>query len=208
MTGGGASPNLIARLRARYRTLRHFHEISEVGEITRRYFAMNGFDGVLTTLGVLAGAYLGGVDEARAVVVLIVTTAVAMGVSGAYGSYMVESAERGRALRELEESTLSSLADTTIGAASRYASVVVSAVTGGAPFVAGSVAAAPFLLTAFWSVDTAYYLAVAVAFAELSLLGAFLGRVSKDRVLGYALRLVAGGILALGLSLALGAGVG
>ncbi len=205
---GGARPSLTARLRARYRTLRQYHEISEVGEITRRYFAMNGFDGVLTTLGVLAGAYLGGVDEARAVVVLVVTTAVAMGVSGAYGSYMVESAERGRALRELEESTLTSLADTTIGEASRYASVVVSAVTGGAPFVAGIVAVTPFLLTAFWSVETAYYLAAAVAFAELFLLGAFLGRVSKERVWGYALRLVAGGILALGLSLALGEGVG
>ena len=205
---GGASRSLTARLRARYRTLRQYHEISGAGEITRRYFAMNGFDGVLTTLGVLAGAYLGGVDQARAVVVLVVTTAVAMGVSGAYGSYMVESAERGRALRELEESTLTSLTDTTIGEASRYASVVVSAVTGGAPFLAGIVAVTPFLLTAVWPVDTAYYLAVALAFAELFLLGAFLGRVSKERIWGYALRLVAGGVLALALSLALGKGVG
>ncbi len=141
---GRARPSLTTRLRAWHRTLRQYHEISGVGEITRRYFAMNGFDGVLTTLGVLVGAYLGGVDEARAVVVLVVTTAVAMGVSGAYGSYMVESAERGRALRELEESTLTSLTDTTIGEASRYASVVVSAVTGGAPFLAGIVAVIPF----------------------------------------------------------------
>lgn len=205
---GRATPTLTARLQGWSRTLRQYHEISGVGEITRRYFAMNGFDGVLTTLGVLAGAYLGGVDQASAVVVLVVTTAVAMGVSGAYGSYMVESAERGRALRELEESTLTSLSDTTIGEASRYASVVVSAVTGGAPFLAGMVAVTPFLFVALWSVDTAYYLAVAVAFAELFLLGAFLGRVSKERIWGYALRLVAGGILALGLSLALGMGVG
>lgn len=205
---GRATPSLTARLRARYRTLRQYHEISEVGEITRRYFSMNGFDGVLTTLGVLAGAYLGGVDDARAVVVLILTTAVAMGVSGAYGSYMVERAERGRALRELEESTLTSLADTTIGEASRYASVVVSAVTGGAPFLAGIVVVVPFLLTSSWSVGTAYYVAFGVAFAELVLLGAYLGHVSKESLWRYALRLVLGGALALALSFALGEGVG
>lgn len=205
---GRARPSLSVRVRARYRTLRQYHEISEVGEITRRYFSMNGFDGVLTTLGVLAGAYLGGVRDARAAVVLILTTAVAMGVSGAYGSYMVERAERGRALRELEESTLTSLADTTIAEASRYASVVVSAVTGGAPFVAALICVAPFLLTALWSVETAYYVALVVAFAELLLLGAYLGHVSRESLWRYALRLVVGGAIALALSLALGQGVG
>ena len=49
-----------------------------------------------------------------------------MSVSGFYGSYLVEKAERGRALRELEESTLSSLEDTDISAASRYATVAVA----------------------------------------------------------------------------------
>ena len=92
-------------------TLRHYHEIAEVGEIARRYFAMNAFDGVLTAIGVLVGGYLGGVDSPRAIFTVVLTTAVGMGVSGFYGSYLVERAERGRAMRELEESTLSSLQD-------------------------------------------------------------------------------------------------
>ena len=80
-----------------------------MGEIARRYFAMNAFDGVLTAIGVLVGGYLGGVDSPRAIFTVVLTTAVGMGVSGFYGSYLVERAERGRAMRELEESTLSSL---------------------------------------------------------------------------------------------------
>jgi len=35
-----------------------YNQIADIGEIARRYFAMNAFDGVLTTIGVLAGNYL------------------------------------------------------------------------------------------------------------------------------------------------------
>jgi hypothetical protein len=39
------------RARGWYATLRHYHQIAEVGQIARRYFAMNAFDGVLTAVG-------------------------------------------------------------------------------------------------------------------------------------------------------------
>src|SRR5664280_3756993 len=96
------TPGAAGWLRGKLATLRHYHEIAEVGEIARRYFAMNAFDGVLTALGVLVGGYLGGVDSPRAIFIVVLTTAVGMGVSGFYGSYLVERAERGRAMRELE----------------------------------------------------------------------------------------------------------
>jgi predicted membrane protein (TIGR00267 family) len=207
MTDGGTRPSLAARLRARYRLLRQYHQIAEVGDIARRYFSMNGFDGVLTTFGVLVGAFLGGVDDARAIILLVTTTAVSMGVSGSYGSYMVERAERGRELRELEESTLSDLRGTTIGQASRYASGAIAAVNGGTPFLSSLVVVTPFFFTAFWSVETAYYLAGAVAFVELFFFGVYLGHVSRENVWRWGIRLVAGGAIALALSLALGGGI-
>ena len=83
------------RVRRQLATLRHYHEIAEVGEIARRYFAMNAFDGVLTTIGVLVGGYFGNIDTARAIFVVVLTTAVGMGVSGFYGSYLVERADQG-----------------------------------------------------------------------------------------------------------------
>jgi predicted membrane protein (TIGR00267 family) len=200
-------PGLGARLRERLATLRHYHQVAEVGEIARRYFAMNAFDGVLTTVGVLAGAYVGGVDSARAVITVVVTTAVGMGVSGFYGSYLVERAERDRDLRELEESTLTSLQDTTIASASRYASVVIALVDGASPFAAALIAVVPFLFVDALGMDGAFYAAMSVALVELFGLGAFLGRVSRDRLWLSGLKLMIAGLVALVLGLLLGGGL-
>ena len=40
---------------------KNYSKISGVGAITRRYFVMNAFDGALTMLGVVIGAYISGV---------------------------------------------------------------------------------------------------------------------------------------------------
>jgi predicted membrane protein (TIGR00267 family) len=203
-----AKPSIGARLRAQAATLRHYHEIAEVGEIARRYFAMNAFDGVLTAIGVLVGGYLGGVDSPRSIFVVVLSTAVGMGVSGFYGSYLVERAERGRAMRELEESTLSSLEDTTIAAASRYATIVIALVDGASPFVAAMIVMIPFLFTGVISMHTAYFAAVGVGLVELFLLGVFLGAISRERLWLSGLRLAAAGLIALVISLLLGGGIG
>jgi len=201
-------PSLSARLRESAATLRHYHEVAEVGEIARRYFAMNAFDGVLTALGVLVGGYLGGVDSPRAIFTVVLTTAVGMGVSGFYGSYLVERAERGRAMRELEESTLSSLQDTTIASASRYATIVIAVVDGASPFLAALIVMIPFLFTGVLTMHTAYFAAVGVGLVELFFLGMFLGAISRDRLWLSGLRLALAGVIALVISLLLGGGVG
>lgn len=202
------SLTLGARVRRRVATLRHYHEIAKVGEIARRYFAMNAFDGVLTTIGVLVGGYFGGVDSARAIFVVVLTTAVGMGVSGFYGSYLVERAERDRAMRELEESTLSSLQNTEIAAASRYATVVIAVIDGASPFGAALIAMIPFAFAGMLGIHTAYYLAVIVGLVELFCLGLFLGAISRERLWYSGLKLVVAGLIALGISLLLGGGVG
>jgi predicted membrane protein (TIGR00267 family) len=200
------SPTIGMRVRRQLATLRHYHEIAEVGEIARRYFAMNAFDGVLTTIGVLVGGYFGHIDQARAIFVVVLTTAVGMGVSGFYGSYLVERAERDRAMRELEESTLSSLQGTEIASASRYATIVIAVIDGASPFAAALIAMIPFAFAGMIGVHTAYYLAVVVGLVELFFLGVFLGAISRDRLWYSGLKLVFAGVIALGISLLLGGG--
>src|SRR5450756_291109 len=102
-----------------------------------------------------------------------------MSVSGFYGSYLVERAERGRAMRELEESTLSSLEDTTIASASRYATIVIAVVDGASPFLAALIVMIPFLFTGVISMHAAYFAAVGVGLVELFFLGVFLGAISR-----------------------------
>jgi predicted membrane protein (TIGR00267 family) len=192
-----------ARAGALIRRLRQYHEIAEVGEIARRYFAMNAFDGVLTAVGVLTGSFIGGVTDPRAVVSVVAATAVSIGVSGFYGSYLVERAERGRALKDLEESTLCSLQDTDISAAARYATVVIALVDGASPALAAVIIMLPFFFAGLIGVDTAYYIGWAIAFVELFLLGMFLGHVSRTRLVVSGIKLTLAGGVAFGLSLLL-----
>lgn len=187
------------------RTLRKYHRIARVGEIARRYFAMNAFDGVLTILGVLVGGFFGHVREAGAVLTLGLAASFAMGVSGFYGAYMTEKAERNRALAELEESTLSSLRDTDIGHASTYATIVVSLVDGLSPFAAAAIAVSPFFLGGVIAIETAFYAAFTLAFIELFALGVYLGSISRDRMILSGLKMVTAGLLCVAVGYALGA---
>ena len=188
-----------AWLGSRIETLRHYHRVAEVGKIARRYFAMNAFDGVLTTLGVLVGSYLGHAHSAHQVVAVGLGAAVAMGVSGFYGSYLIERAERDRSLRELEDVTLSSLEDSDIAAASTYATIVIACVDGVSPFIAAGLVLAPFLV-GFSNLHSAYLAGVVIAFVELFALGVFLGRVSRQRLVWSGMKLAVAGVLCLVLS--------
>ena len=69
-------------LRTKLRELKEYNEVAEIGEIARRYFAMNAFDGVLTIIGVLMGNLSARVTDASVVVTTGLSTSVAMGISG------------------------------------------------------------------------------------------------------------------------------
>jgi hypothetical protein len=70
-----------------WQRIREYDALANIGEIGRRYFAMNAFDGVLTIIGVLMGNLMAGVDQPRIVVSTGMATCVAMGVSGLWGAY-------------------------------------------------------------------------------------------------------------------------
>lgn len=198
-----AKPGIRASLRRRISTLRRYHDIADVGEIARRYFPMNAFDGVLTALGIVTGAYFGGVTDPSSLVVVIASASLSLGVSGFYGSYLSEQAERTRALRELEETMLSRLDSTDVGAAARYAAVAIAAVAGLASAIGGLIMCIPFLLQPLLGVDGSFYAAWGIATLELILLGVFLGHVSRGRLVVSSVKMVLAGGVAFGLSLLL-----
>lgn len=183
-----------------------YSQFVNIGEIARRYFAMNAFDGVLTIIGVLMGNFAAGVEEARIVVTTGLATCVAMGISGLWGAYLTEAAERRRELLELEEYTLSDLEDTQVGEASRAAVLIVAIVDGISPFLAALIVLVPFFIPqVFPSMNLIYYTAIGLALVVLFGLGAFLGRISRRNILVYGLRTVVAGIISIGISLLLGA---
>lgn len=181
--------------------LREYERISGFLKIARRALANNAFDGVLTMIGIVMGSYMGGVRNAGTVIRIGIATSVSIGVSGLWGAYLAESAERGRDLAELERISLTDLGDTKIGRASRVAVVVVSLVDGMSPLVSSLIVLAPFFLTPLiGDILISYALSTLLALTSLFGLGMFLGRISGRSLVGYGLRTVVAGIVAIAIN--------
>lgn len=185
----------------RMQQLREYGELSEATRIARRAFANNSFDGILTMVGVVMGNFFVGVQDATVVLVTGLSTALAIGISGGWGAYLTESAERKHEMSELEKLTLTNLHDTKIGKASRMAVIMVAAVDGLSPFLAALLVVAPFFFASLLpSVSYAYYASITMALIALFALGNFLGSISKANVFIYGLKTAFAGVICIVLS--------
>src|SRR3989304_4815879 len=81
-------------LRAWQKGSRDSNETTNVGPIGRRYFVIGAFDGALTILGIVVGAFAVGAGEETRHLVIIASISAAIGLAagGAVGAY---EAERG-----------------------------------------------------------------------------------------------------------------
>jgi predicted membrane protein (TIGR00267 family) len=178
--------------------VREYERISGFSKIARRALANNAFDGVLTMIGVLMGNYLGGVRSAGTVIRIGIATSISIGISGLWGAYLAESAERGRELAELERMSLTDLGETKIGRASRVAVIVVSLVDGLSPFVSSMIVLIPlFIAPLIGNILLSYALSLMVGLISLFGLGMFLGHISGRNLVGYGLRTVIAGVVAI-----------
>jgi predicted membrane protein (TIGR00267 family) len=185
--------------------IREYDNLAHISEIARRYFAMNAFDGVLTIIGVLMGNLTAGVEEPQIVVSTGLSTCVAMGVSGLWGAYLTEAAERKRDLIELSRYTLTDLNDTRIGRASRAAVVMVALIDGFSPFLAAMVVLIPFFTVGlFPAITWAYYVSLGMALATLFGLGLFLGHICRGNLILYGAKTVVAGVASILISFLLG----
>jgi predicted membrane protein (TIGR00267 family) len=177
-------------------TFREYNEISEAGLIARRAFVNNSFDGVLTMTGVIMGSLVVGVEDPRVVIVTGVSTATAIGISGMWGAYLAESAEREHAIEELQAVTLTDLRNSKMGKASRQAVKIVAAVDGLSPFAAAMLVVIPFFLAPLLpEIAYAYYSSIALALLALFGLGIFLGKLSQRNIILSGLKTVVAGII-------------
>ncbi|RLC81629.1 MAG: hypothetical protein DRJ03_09055 [Chloroflexi bacterium] len=181
--------------------IREYERIAGFSKIARRALANNSFDGVLTMIGVLMGNYLGDVDSANTVIRIGIATSVSIGVSGLWGAYLAESAERGRELAELERISLTNLSKTKIGRASRVAVIVVSLVDGISPLVSSLIVLIPFFFAPLiGNIMVSYALSIIVGLLGLFGLGMFLGHISERSLIGYGLRTIVAGIAAIAIN--------
>jgi predicted membrane protein (TIGR00267 family) len=191
-------------LQVRLDRWREYSKISQAGQIARRAFANNSFDGVLTMVGVVMGSFVAGVQETSVVLVTGLSTALAIGISGGWGAYLTESAERSHAMDELEEVTLTDLHESKIGKASRMAVVMVAAVDGLSPFLAALLVLIPFFLASLApTIDYVYYASLGMSLVALFGLGLYLGRISRRNLILSGVKTAIAGLVCIALSYAL-----
>jgi len=182
-------------------TFREYNEISKAGLIARRAFVNNSFDGVLTMTGVIMGSLVVGVEDPKVVIVTGVSTATAIGISGGWGAYLAESAEREHAIEELQGVTLTDLRNSKIGKASRLGVKIVAAVDGLAPFASAMLVVIPFFLVPLLpEIAYAYYSSIALALLALFGLGIFLGKLSQRNMFLSGMKTVVAGIICIGIT--------
>ncbi len=179
-----------------------YSEISGVGAITRRYFVMNAFDGALTMLGVVIGAYIAGViNESTIIISAGIAGSIAMGASGMSGAYMTEKAERSKKLKELEKAMLTDLKDGIHGKSQRFATFFAAIVDGVSPALAAMAVISPFFLANLGMIDPeiAFYACIGLTLLVLVSLGTYLAKISDESMIRYGLQMLIVGIITAGL---------
>ena len=180
---------------------KRYHRISDVGKITRRYFVMNAFDGALTMLGVVIGAYISGmIDQPALIISAGIGGSIAMGASGMSGAYMTERAERTKKLKKLEKAMLTDLKDGVHGKSHRFASFFAALVDGVSPAIAAMIVISPFFLANLTviSYQVAFYASIVITLLILSLLGVYLARISDESLIKYGVLMLFVGLITAG----------
>jgi predicted membrane protein (TIGR00267 family) len=215
----------MGKLHKKLRDWKQYSKMADLGIIARRKFFNNCFDGALTCAGIVSGIFiifLNAPDQftPQNVIVTGFATALAIGISGLWGAFLSEEAERKKkvidmnkdmAIIEKEEDlekdeeidTENDEDITIIQKAEDFATIVASLVDGGAPVLGSSLPLIPF----FFGVElniTHFIFSYLILIGLLVYLGNYLGKISGGGRIRYAIHLVTAGVVTLLVSILLG----
>ena len=198
---------MINRLKALIKRIQLYIQITEMGPIARRYFVKNGFDGSMTMLGIIVGAWVVNVRQPEILVTAGLGACLAMGISGLSGAYLTEKAERKRDLNNLENAMMTKLNDSVITDATTFVSFYAAIVDGGSPILTALVSLSPFFLAlhGLLAVENAYISSLIVTLVTLFMLGIYLGKIAKENALLYGIQTLVAGVATITIALLLGA---
>lgn len=190
--------SLISKFKNLKAKWKSYARLSEVGVISRRYFVMNAFDGILTMFGVIIGAHFSKDLDPAIIITAGIAGCVAMGVSGSSGAYMTEKAERARELKKLEKAMLKSLEGSVHKEAGKFASIFVAIIDGLSPAIFGIMVILPFFF-ANWEIieeGHAFLSSIIMTLSLLFILGMYLAKISDENVIWYGIKMLVIGCIA------------
>jgi len=149
----------------------------------------------MTMFGIVIGSWVARITEAGVIVAAGLGACLAMGVSGFFGAFMAERAERRGYLRTLEAAPTQP--DPIHYDASRFVSIYVALIDGISPTLTAIVSLAPFILAriGMLPIENAYIISLILTLGTLFSLGFYLGRIAKEKVWLYGAQMLAVGII-------------
>ena len=154
----------------------------DVLAISRRYFISNGFDGTLTSIGIIVGAVLSGVPDGLTVVKIGAGAAVGLGTSAVWSVWEIERAETRAEITRIERAMLTDLDDTRIQREQSGARLVHATMSGLGPLIGTFMPLSPFVVEGtVFTMQEAALAGVCLGVGVLGVFGAYMGSISGQR---------------------------
>ena len=183
--------SLQRRINGFRKLVRQAAEMHDMMPILRRYFVIGTFDGALTILGIILGAYAVGELSTHLILVAGMAAGLGLAISSGVGAFEAERIEIAIRHREIERAMLTEVKGDRKD--TQFISNLASALMHGvSPLVGIFIPILPFL---FMPPLDAMYLAIILAHAFLFVIGAYLGGILKEMILYTGLRFVVAGLV-------------
>ncbi len=164
-------------------------------EIAKRLFITNGVDSLLSTIGVVTGTFVAShAQDPRTYLGASLGGALSLGLlSGFLGVYLTERSERKEELEEMEKEIMGDLSHSLYAKATNYLAFYVALWSALGSLGLPLIALTPFMVATLvqMNINDVVFATIAIAYAELLLLGAYSGRSLKSALSYLALGLAA-----------------
>ena len=182
----------------RLKTLRETLNQESVGPIIRRFFINTLFDSTFMLLGIIVGSAFVGDAGLNVIIVTMLTTSLALGISTGVSVYEAESLEQERKIADLEKALFTNLKETSIQKNAKYTVLLATLINFATPLFSCALTITPFVLASIGilHLNIAGWASVALALGTLFGAGVYMGRIGKTNPYKKGLRMVAFGALA------------
>ena len=168
------------------------------GPVVRRFFINTLFDSTFMLLGIIVGSAFAADAGLNIIIVTMLTTSLALGISTGVSVYEAESLEQERKISDLEKALFTDLQDTTILKKAKATILLATLINFATPLLSCAIAISPFIFVAIGllQIEIASWVSVVFALSTLFGAGVYMGRVGKTNPYKKGLRMVAFGFLA------------
>jgi len=168
--------------------------MTDIVPVSRRYFIVGFFDGVLTIQGMILGAYLSGKSTTELIISAGIATALALGISSGWGAYEAEMVEQRALKKKREKALLKKVNGGIMERAHNFAIWMSAFVHAISPIIAAVITLSAFF---FFPKDFAFIISIATGFILLFIIGLYMGKISRTNILVSGLRLLLAGVATL-----------